>query len=254
MKKIRLFLSASLLAAMAAACNDDAAVPVNNPSAACLPQSLQSGLIAAYPFGNSGFNDVAGNADLTASLATPASDRDGNTNCAVQFQGNDYSYLMTQDTNWFNNLNEFSIALWYQPLGTQNGYELLAGRGDGLHCPDTFGEWSVGLHDMRRAVFGHGNSVWEQPTASGVTDAWKFVTVTCNKADNTLKIYMNGQLMETKTGLGNCGIGPVTVSDMGNFYIGTNFNGKIDDVVIYNRVLAPAEINSLFELDPCCGG
>lgn len=160
---------------------------------------------------------------------------------------------MTQDTNWLNNLEAFSIALWYQPLSTQSGYELLAGRGEGLHCPDTFGQWSVGLHDMRRAVFGHGNSVWEQPTASGVTDAWKFLTVTCNKSDNTLKIYINGQLMETKTGLGNCGPGqPLGVSDGGNFYIGTGFNGKIDDVVIYDKVLTPGEISDLFEVDPCC--
>lgn len=254
MKKItRSFALLALMGAFAISCeDDDTAAPPANENDLCLPTNLQAGLIAYYPFSEGSLQDRVGSANLTASSAQPAADRQGNAECAYSFVGSNNSYLTSQNTQFLNGLNAFSVALWYKPQGTQAGYELLLGRDEGLHCPDTYGQWSVGLHDVRRAVFGHGGSVWEDYDPSAVP-VWKFVTVTCNKANNAVAIYVNGVLQDSETGVTNCGPGTtITVEDIGNLLIGKNFNGSIDDIAIYNKVLTQAEINQLHDLAPCC--
>ena len=79
------------------------------------------------------------------------------------------------------------------------------------------------------------------------------MTITCNVADNAIALYIDGMLQDSATGAIDCGNGQiVTVQDIGNLMIGELFHGKIDDVVIYNRVLTMAEIHQLHELAPCC--
>jgi hypothetical protein len=243
-------------------CEEDDATPVNQEQS-CLPDNLQNGLIASYTFAGGSLQDGTGSAHLTASSAQPAADRQGNLDCAYSFAGSGNSYLISQDTGFLNNLTTLSVSFWYQPQGNQVDYELLLGRGEGMHCPDSYGEWSVGLYDCRRAVFGHGNSVWDDMITdmsegcAGEEDArtnvWHHVTVTCVKATNEIKIYHNGILQDSATGMADCGMGGTpTVDDIGNLMIGKYFSGKIDDIVIYNRVLTQAEISQLHQLAPCC--
>ena len=81
MKKfVPVFLCLSFL--LATSCNEDDANPVVVNNDSCLPLNLENGLIAAYSFGGGSLNDAVGSADLTASNAQPASDREGNANCA----------------------------------------------------------------------------------------------------------------------------------------------------------------------------
>lgn len=239
------------------ACEDDNQVAItnnNNPATqSCIPESLQGGLLATMGFRNLNSYEIPGNAILyQTTTVSSAADRNGNPGCARQFSGNDNSYMFADETEWLNDLGQFSIAMWYKPMGVQAGYELLVGRGSGFHCPDTNGEWSVGLYDGRRAVFGHGNSVWENAPAAGTDGEWKFLAVTCNKTGNVLSMYIDGQLMDTKSGFADCGSGPVGVNDTGYFYIGKNFNGMIDDIAIYSKVLTASEIAALHNLAPCC--
>jgi hypothetical protein len=47
----------------------------------------------------------------------------------------------------------FSISLWYRNTSTTGPqYEVLIGRDTIGHCPDTHGQWSVGLYDVRKPV------------------------------------------------------------------------------------------------------
>jgi len=232
-------------------CNEDDSDPVTVNESICLPASLQDGLIAAYSFGNGSLNDLVGSAHLTSLNAQPGIDRQGNADCAYLFQGNADSYLTSQNTGFLNGLEEMTITLWYAKDVQEQGYKLLLGRGDApLHCPDTFGEWSVGLYDGFRAVFGHGHSVWEQPNSTD-NPQWKFLTATVKKSGNIVSIYINGVLQQTNEGLG-CDPINQTIDDIGDLLIGRKFKGGIDDIAIYNRILSQSEITQLFEADPCC--
>jgi len=251
MKKCISFVFVACMLVSQFSCNEDDPESVFVNENACIPSNLQSGLIAAYSFKNGGLNDLVGSAHLSASNAQPTTDRQGNPDCAFAFEGNVNSYLTSSNTDFLNGLEEMTVALWYLPQDGYIGYESLIGRGEGYAC-DTYGEWSLGIYDGKRAVFGHGNSVWEE-YASVDLNQWKFVTATVNKADNTITIYVNGTFEQTATGTLNCPSDqPMTVEDIGDLLIGVKFKGSIDDVVIYNRILTPAEITQLYELAPCC--
>ena len=200
----------------------------------CLTPDLQNGVIAFYPFNNGSLNDFSQNNNhLTdPSTAIPGTDRAGNANCAYQFDNinNTNEFLTTTNTNFLNNIDQFSISLWYQPIdSTRDGgsYEALIARNDVRRCPDRMGEWSVGLFDCRRAVFGHDNSVWAEFTTSGsnicereifaVTGNWHHVVAT--KDADKYQIYFNGAINDTDQGAAGCS-NPHIAEDIGDLFIG----------------------------------
>lgn len=220
----------------------------------CLSSNLQNGIIAFYPFNNGSLNDASpSNNNLSnPTTATMTTDRNGNSNCAYVFDNLPQSgeYLTIANPEFLNELSDFSISIWYQPIDTSRNigsYEALLSRGEDGRCPDRDGEWSVGLYDLRRAVFGHNNSVWAGPS-SEVENWYHIVAI---KKGDSYKIYWNGNLADEDTGNTNC-IDFQEAQDIGNMFVGNKFTGKIDDIIIYNRPLTGNEITELFELDTCC--
>lgn len=249
-----------LLAVFLIACNKD-----EEESLGCIPINLQSGVIAFYPFsGGSLLDESTASNDLTNTTgAVSVIDRNGNPNCAYLFDRSQTAdqFLTTTNTNFLDGLNAFSIALWYQPIDNTRGggdFEVLISRGDGLTCPNRNGEWSVALYDCRRAVLGHNNSVWAalmvtpidcQAEVNAQTDTWHHVVAV--KDNDTYQIYINGILNESDTG--NAGCTNLQLSqDIGDLFIGKDYSGKIDDLIIYDRALSSAEVSSLYQVEPCC--
>lgn len=159
-----------------------------------LPANLQNGVIAFYPFNKGSLRDESTNSNslTNPTTANPTTDRNVNVNCAFQFDNSqtDEEFLTTTHSNFLNGLDEFSVSIWYEPLNaTRNGasFEVLKARGDQLRCPNRSGEWSIGLYDCRRAVFGHNNSVWANTIAGfsngcqgeidAITNKWHHVVV-----------------------------------------------------------------------------
>lgn len=212
------------------------------------------------------------------------SDRNGNLNCAIGIYNPNriYTYPGGATTEWiardvlletsnpFTDLNEFSVSIWYKLRTIEPRepglYEGLVNLVDGLdlndydenlyqggllednyYCPDKIGEWGIGLFDHRNEVFGNINSVWGPNTAD---DNWKHIVATYNAG--TSKIYINGLLIETESGMSDCGIFPVTMSNVGELIIGYGYRGSIDDLILYNREVSQSEVTQLFELETCC--
>ncbi len=129
-----------------------------------------------------------------------------------------------------------------------------------MSCPDRMGQWAVGLYDCRRAVFGRTNSVWDQQISlSGCVDeiqlrtgTWSHLVATFNLQNLEMKIYRNGILQNTSTGNTTCASGIPTYQDIGDLYVGKDFTGKIDDIILFNKSLTQQEINSLLNMGSCC--
>lgn len=233
----------------------------------CILNGLENNVIAFYPFSNGTLNDISGNSQNLTNSTTAGSttDRNGNVDCAYEFDNLSSSseFLTTTNTAFLNNLNEFSISLWYQPKDTsRNGgdFESLVNRDLGFSCPDRNGQWSIGLYDCRKAVFGITNSVWDnsltnfdcQQEIIARTDNWSHLVATFNQNEIKLKIYRNGFLQESSIGNTTCSSGTPSYQDIGDFFLGKDYTGKIDDVIIFNKTLSQQEVNSLFNMETCC--
>lgn len=265
MKNLRIAFLACLTAGIYA-CNKQENDP-QKIEIPCLPGSLSDHVLAFYPFSNGTLNDVSGNFHhlLNTTTAKPASDRNGNDSCAYAFDNLPTSteYLTTSATTFLNGLGEFSVSLWYQPKDTSRSaalFESLINRDLGVNCPDRNGQWSIGLYDCRKAVFGRTNSVWDksitnfdcQQEISLRTDNWHHLVATFNQNGLEMKIYRDGVLQNISTGDGNCGSSVPVYQDLGDLFLGKDYTGKIDDVVLFNKTLTQQEVNMLFNLETCC--
>ncbi|XZF12412.1 LamG-like jellyroll fold domain-containing protein [Chitinophagaceae bacterium MMS25-I14] len=229
-----------------------------------LSGSLASGVLAFYPFGYGSLNDVSGNSyNLTnpnTAIAFPVPDRNANPTCAYHFDRGTGSLLTipASGTSWLNGIttSPFSISLWYRPTNDPNrgvgDYELLVGRGTNpLHCPDTWGEWSVGLYDCRKAVVGFDMySHWELGgcNMAAITGSWHHLAFIYN--GSTYSVYRDGVLSSTSSG--PCG---AMSANAGPLMLGVDYSGDLDDIVIYNRAITASEVASLMALNgSCCDG
>jgi hypothetical protein len=237
----------------------------------CIPSNLHSDVIAFYPFTNATLNDQSGHNHnlINNNGAVPATDRSGTTDCAYQFNNwpvNNNQYLTIQNPGFLNNLTDFSISLWYLPENNTRPiglYETLVGRDNVGACPDRSGQWSVGLYDCRKAVYGRLNSVWDQNIITSnfncqmevdarTNGLWHHLTATYNNSGGVMKIYRDGILQQTATGPGNCGVA-TTIQDVGDLFIGMKYTGKIDDLILFKKTLTQADVDDLFQMSSCCG-
>lgn len=213
----------------------------------CLPPNLQNGVLAYYAFGNGSLNDTSGNNYhlLNTTSASPGEDRAGNPNCAFQFNFANNEYVHHPNPTFLDNLpaNNFSISFWYKSLDHISGYGVFISRDDYIACNNsTRGEWSVS--------FSNGFLISHQPnggiTEEGIVNTnWNHVVITSNNTNN--QIYVNGNLVASGIGFYNC-----PIFNQGDLFLGKFYNGSIDDVIIYNRVVTPTEVTELFNLNACC--
>lgn len=235
----------------------------NSDSTSFIPSNLNTGVLAFYSFGNGSISDASGNNHhlVNTTGATPAADRNGNPSCAYAFDG-------TQDLHFsnpvfLNNLSSFSISLWYAPTDSSrlgSTYEALVCRDTTPHCPDRFGDWSLGLYDCRLAVLGVQNSVWEQPDPKLVscesiveqhTGSWHHLAATFDGPSNLMKIYRDGVLQESNTLIGNCTTN-LPIQNIGDLFLGKRYKGRLDDVILYNKALNQQEVVQLSQMAACC--
>jgi hypothetical protein len=227
---------------------------VTNLSQNCLTGSLQNGVIAFYPFSSGSINDYSGNNyNLTnPTTASAGTDRAGNASCAFNFNATNGDFLKFINPTFINNFQTipFSISLWYKNETSSSGnYELLIGRDTNLRCPDTHGQWSVGLYDVRKPVFGINEySIWWNNSSNVTTSTWRHLVVTCVGTD--LKLYLNGVLTSEVANTG-CSTSNPTLN-IGDLLVGKGYTGLLDDIVIYNRIISQSEINQLYSLTTCC--
>ncbi len=227
-----------------------------------LPTSLQTGLLAQYTFNGGSINDFSGNGHhlTNTTAATDATDRNGNVKCAFEFDNlpnSNNQFLSTTNTAFLNGLIEYSISCWYKAKDPTRGivdYEVLVGRDyTPFACPDRVGQWALALYDCRFAVFARENSAWQSGGVCNEVEVWHHLTATYNQVGNTLKLYKNGVLQDTETGIANCGtIGVAPALDLGDLFLGKDFTGVLDDVFIHNREITASEVTQLYGLGSSC--
>ncbi|MEK7813100.1 MAG: LamG-like jellyroll fold domain-containing protein, partial [Candidatus Desantisbacteria bacterium] len=159
---------------------------------------------------------------------------------ALSFDGvNDY--VMVNSSAYMFNSGDFSVELWANPAVLDSSY-------DGLVSTDTTGDsaWKI-FRDAGNNYFKarYGTTVANYPTVStGVWHHYGYV-----KSGTNLILYLDGNLVSTNACPSTHAVsgtqlvlGSYRVQDaIDGYHI---FNGLLDDVRIYNRVLSDAEVKA----------
>jgi len=207
--------------------------------------NLESGLVAYFPFkGN--VLDSSGSNVLTSFQ---------NTSMAVGFNGQPNSSISFNGTNsWGNILNEFdilpkSINLWFN-----NSRNYSYGQYGSIYQSDnpylTYGNTGIAVVN-----FNGQNEIFLTYSAVSASkpvlpNTWYNVCITVDELHN-INYYLNGELIDSKsfTGYVKSSQG-LQSSIVGSSRNANNsfFNGKIDEIRIYNRVLTPIEVKEIYDL------
>ena len=202
--------------------------------------ALNDGLVAYYPF-NGNANDESGNGNHgTVYGATLTTDRFGNVSNAYSFNGvNTYIDMGVLNINL-----PVTVSLWFNSSSINALYDTLLGWND----PEDTGIQIMGNGDgkMRFRIGSNMEDVISQSTIDG-DGIWHLVTIT--RENDVMKAYVDGVLEVTSN--------PSSlIVNAHKLYFGKSFqpdnfneyfNGKIDDVRIYNRALSEVEIQELYQ-------
>ncbi len=162
---------------------------------------------------------------------------------AYEFDGEN-DFIEVNDSDELTLSDGFTIALWIRPKIVQNDAQLVIKWND----PNMF-EYHLAILSGKIALSLNGDY---PSTVNGTTQIpagkWSFITATWDTANAS--VYYDG--VEEGTGYNNKTMNN-TDSDLciGRKCVGypALFNGSIDDVMIFNRVLSPEEISGLYNGD-----
>jgi hypothetical protein len=239
--------------------NIGATLKVNKPSYT----GLDSGLVGFWSFdgqdisGTTAFDRSGLGNNGTISGAARTAGRIGQ---ALEFDGvDDYVDALSPDP--LDDLRTFTVSAWIKPdsmgegdfgritdkrnLGTVGWDFFTCSSGAAPTCTDAI---------RLRQAFGTSGGVWDSPSNSVARNVWQHVVVTynSNSTANDPSFYINGASVAVTEGTAPSG----SYSSDGavNFTIGNTpdttrtFDGAIDEVRIYNRVLTSDEIKRLYNM------
>jgi len=209
------------------------------PSCGGLPNNLQSGLMAYYPFcGNA--NDLSGFGNHgTVINATLANDRNGNLQSAYYFDGSS-KITVPSASQISDSLNtQVTFSVWINVESYPNSFgPILSKNGPSSRqfevwiAPNTLGFWGTQFN---------GSASFSVPDS-----AWLHYAVTFDQG--TVKYYINSTLVQTSSYSTTSLVGNNSVFEIGHDSPGSLelFKGHIDDIGIWSRALSPSEITQLF--------
>ncbi|RED25098.1 putative secreted protein (Por secretion system target) [Flavobacterium cutihirudinis] len=201
------------------------------------------GLLAYYPF-NGNANDTSGNeSNGIATNTTLTTDRFGSSNSAYSFNGTT-SAIEADIKNYPLKGGSRTITGWFKAGLPVNSKEL-------DFCLVSYGNETDPNYWFKISLYSKGyldiqfDSKNFSSQENYLSNKWTFFVMTFNEDTNTYCVYIDNVLKLT-------GTADLYTNGYGNlFRIGKNksnnyFEGSIDDIGIWNRVLSPEEIAGLY--------
>lgn len=232
--------------------------------------NLTDGLVAYYPF-NGNANDESGNGNNGEVFgASLTNDRNGNANKAFAFNGTD-NYINCGNSPMLKRYQtSFSISFWanINEYSSSNHAIILSNRNNNSETGlasgsiiSIFGNyyltddvWGDVAQKFCFSLFNGNNSRFLSSDIKIETNNWIYITLTFDYKGNDQNIatlYINGILNNSVTipDVLDCGDAPTyigfePIATVPDTY---HFNGKLDEMRIYNRVLLKEEIDVLIQ-------
>lgn len=187
-------------------------------------------------------NDASGTGNhFTNNGASLVSDRFSNANSAFDFNGSNQYLLLSNPSFSFGQASSFSVSFWLQASSNAYGVALMNGSGVNGNFI-----WNFQIGATGNFQFGTNKqgSAWYWAADSYTPPLWEHFVGTYD--NGTMILYKNGVQVTTTVNM-HTGVGQGTHP----FYIGRGFNGAyfdgmIDDIGVWSRVLTASEVSSLY--------
>lgn len=231
MNKVQIFVFCLLLAGLSSMqASVNRVVPADN-------------LVAHYPFsGNANDASVNGHHG-TVYGATLSTDRFGNPEGAFHFNAGEQDYIRIPDHPQLRIITNLSISIWMKHTASAGNFEDIVMKGN-----DTYGfQFNSGSDHVLFHLKSSGGS-WRNLSSNfiPVQDEWFNVVGTYD--GSTQRVYINGAQTNSWDWTGSISSNTDPL-DFGYKVAGDNawYNGDLDDLRIYDRVLTPAEVMQLYD-------
>jgi hypothetical protein len=217
--------------------------------ASTVPLPLPPGLIALWR-GETDASDLIGGHHGTfyagTAVTAPSVTAAGKVGGAFNFDGT--VHVQVPDSTALRPA-QLTVEAWVFPTaGPGFGLQGILARGSSTNEDDT---WYLGLLNNKPQFWSHRQVLLEGPFAIP-RDAWTHLAITF---DGSIKrLYVSGAEVASSGGFGplvyDPALVPVTIgSDWANDSSSSRFNGRIDEVALYNRALTADEIFSIYNAD-----
>jgi hypothetical protein len=206
------------------------------------------GLAAYYPFiGSANDESGSGNNGVVSGVLV-GTDRHNQFGNAYEFDGNSSIML----PNVFQT-ESMSFVAWYFPTAEGSDRDIFTEYANDANILKIYKTYMLGVSQAWLKI--NGVLAWELSSNEGATplNEWSCITVVLDGQSDIASLYINGVLQQSACmgGVSLPHLGPVTSTTIGKTYeyMGGNFLGTIDDILIYNRALTDAEIQDLYHQD-----
>lgn len=220
--------------------------------------NLTANLKVCMPF-NGNAADLSGMGNNgTVSNATLTTDRFGNANSAYHFNPAVNSNIAISSLSSLAPTNELSISMWAKSdFATSNCLFALSPDNQNDRCVGCAqyvnGGSTLMIWDYGDLLSGGRTSVSSIPTD---INNWHHYTYVVSQSGNIKNMYLDGSAVSTAAYNLTCVNKNFPFLIGGGFSNGTNtkimWQGKIDDVCIYNRALNSAEVAALYSGTNAC--
>lgn len=209
------------------------------------------GLRAYYPFSGNTEDEALYNDGIGLDI-TLTEDRFGGANCAYEFAGEMTSMILVQGMPHFNITPDSSctISVWFNGGSDDPGdwESLFIKYGDVLEEPIFNPAYGLLLYDLNKPLMTSTSSqLWMQDNVNPfpTDNEWHHLVGVFKTGE--WSIYFDNELEGTYSDP-SAVVGEF-VSDVA---IGTNFEGKLDDIAFYGRDLTVQEIDQLYNMPSSC--
>ncbi|WP_346858431.1 FG-GAP-like repeat-containing protein [uncultured Draconibacterium sp.] len=198
-------------------------------------------LVAFYPFNGNANDESSNDNNGIVNGAVLTTDRNNATDRAYSFDGINDNIELGRGSNLINDAESFTITSWIYPYEQSDDtqFTILSERLEGENY-----QFAISDNDLYFSYWNEGQEhaveVQKNSIAPGI---WQFVAVTYS--NDTLRFYVDGELNLEKNISVNIDNHNSTLF-IGS-YNGTEamFNGKLDDISVYNCCLSKEQINLL---------
>lgn len=200
--------------------------------------TLKTGLIAYYPF-NGNTNDESGNNNHGVALKNGiTSDKNGIADKAFNFDGS--NYIKVENSFSLSSIkNTISMTAWVYN----------AGQGVSLVCKAGYNDATMQfrLYSDQAILFANNGQAADFMTTLNPVNTWKHIAIVSD--GSSVKYYLNGILQSTQA----THFDEVAQDNSSEMYIGADthgiteyYNGKLDEIRIYDRLLSAEEILQVY--------